>query len=527
MPDNDTQPESDGVSRSMRLQRARVFWVPLALVVFDAFLLLISFLLALIVLPIVLVVLFLLAMGKLLLSVVTGGRLGRRRRKHAGEAALPGGETTLSEEVRKRLANQYRPALVIFPEDPDLGPPYRTDDTAYLLGSDYHPRSVNLILQNVRLRRGRAQWLPDLPGRTSVSEIRQHIGDPQERNSSLEIPWLHGGNPIKIVRHLFPFGRQFRAHWAIPVPKADCGCSVSVWERYLELIQRDEALPPGEQRFQRTIYARVLQGRELPEIPGMHPLADAVAIQYWWYLFYNDAWNRHQSDWEGITVFLLHVGDGEYRPLGAAYGAHDLGRWRRWEDLERVDETGGESSAGAHPVVYVARGSHASYFEYNLNGYHPSMTRKLRLPFFGDYSIPSQFVLETRSAIDWVADAHSGAGNGVRLMVEDVPVMPPEQVLRDTEALTRDHEWWWLAYRGLWGSPEALPFFGGSGPRGPREQGIRWDNPFQWVMRECIADDLPYWIAMFASWQPAEEPEETWIPAAQVDETGPEPVVPR
>ena len=42
-------------------------------------------------------------------------------------------------------------------------------------------------------------------------DIRDHLGEVQERNSSLEIPWLHGGNPLKIVRHLFPFGRQFRA----------------------------------------------------------------------------------------------------------------------------------------------------------------------------------------------------------------------------------------------------------------------------------------------------------------------------
>jgi hypothetical protein len=531
MPDDRTFGPEDSEPGTMRLQRARVFWVPLALVALDGVLLLLSFLAALIVIPLLLIVLFLLAIARLLLSVITRGRIGGRRGRQPGEAAIPASETTLPEAKRKELANRYRPALVIFPEDPELGPPYRTDEMAHLLGADYHPRSVNLILNHVRLRRGRAQWLPDLPGRTSAEDIRQHLGDPKERNSSFEIPWLHSGNPLKIVRHLFPFGRQFRAHWAIPVPKTDCGCSMAVWERYVKIIERDEALPPEEQRYPRTIYARVLQGRELPEIPEVHPLADAVAIQYWWYLFYNDAWNRHQSDWEGVTVYLLHVGDGQYRPLGSAYGAHDLGRWRRWDDLERVDDSGEQSDAGTHTVVYVARGSHASYFEYNLNGYHPSMTRKLRLPFFGDYSIPSQFVLETRSAIDWVADAHTGAGNGMRVMVDDVPVMPPEKVLRDPEALSKDDEWWWLAYRGLWGSPEALPFFGGSGPRGPREQGVRWDNPFQWVMRECIADDLPYWIAMFADWQPTES-DDVWTPAAEQaqpeePQAAQQPVVPR
>ncbi|MGE3074063.1 MAG: hypothetical protein AB7N24_12475 [Dehalococcoidia bacterium] len=494
----------DFFSSSVRLRRARTFWVPLALVALDGLLLLLSLILAIVVLPIIFIGLMLFAFLRFLFGLVTG-----RRRKKKGAASpedLPGSDTTLRDEERQELAEKYRPCLVLFPEDGELGPPYRTDEMAHLIGADYHPRPVSLIFNHVRLRRGRAQWLPDLPGTTSAEDIRKYIGDAQEHRSSLEIPWLHGGNPIKIVRHLFPFGRQFQAHWAIPVPKADCGCSVAVWERYVRIIEHDAARPPEERRYDRMIYARVLEGRELPEIGEGHPLSGAIAIQYWWYFFYNDAWNRHQSDWEGVTVYLLQAGDGSYRPLGAAYGTHDLGRWRRWEDLQKTGDDARESSDGLHPVVYVARGSHASYFEYNQNGYHPSMTRRLRVPFIGDYQVPSQFVIETRNAIDWVADADSGAGNGERLLVDKVAVMPHNKIIQDLPTLRDDEEWWWLAYRGLWGSPEVLPFFGGSGPRGPREQGIRWDNPFQWVMRECIADDLPYWIQMFAAWQEPESP---------------------
>ena len=94
------------------------------------------------------------------------------------------------------------------------------------------------------------------------------------------------------------------------------------------------------------------------------------------------------------------------------------------------------------------------------------MSRMLRIPFLGDYAVPSQFVLETRSATDWVADAHTGMGNGVRIFTENVRVMPPEEVLRDLPRLRRDDDWWWLAYKGLWGAPEFLPFFGGSGHSG-------------------------------------------------------------
>lgn len=492
-------------TRSVLLRQAQVVWLPLLLIVLNALLLLLSLALALLLLPFVAAGLALFALLRWLISTLSRGRLlGRRRRQGEEPEQTPANPTTLSDAVRRELALQYRPCLSVWPEDEELGPPYRTGETAYLLGADYHPRSVNLFLRQIRLRHGRTQWLPDTPDHTPPAEVRGYLGSVGESQSSLEIPWLHGGNPIKIVRHLFPFGRQLPAHWAIPVPKADCGCAQAVWQRYIRLIEEDRVKPSGEQYYPHTIYARVLQGRELPEIGADHPLANAVALQFWFFSYYNDAWNRHQGDWEGITVYLRHGVDG-YKPLGAAFSCHDLGRWRRWQDLERVNEAGDLDPEGAHPMVYTARGSHASYFDYNENGYHPQMSRKLRIPFFGDYSIPSQFVLESRSAIDWVADAHSPLGTGVKVFTDNVRVMPPEQTLRDLPALRADDEWWWLAYRGLWGTPEFLPFFGGSGPRGPRGQGLKWSNPFRWVMRECIADEMPYWIETFAGWEAEDE----------------------
>lgn len=509
-------PASETTARAgVRLRQLRVLWLPLLLVSLNAALVAAATLAVLLLIPIALALLLVAALLRNLLTFVSGGRwFPRRRRPEELDQSPATGRTALPDDLRERLARRYCPCLVLFPEDPELGPPYRTGELAHLAGADYHPRAVEVFLQHARLRQGRTQWLPDLPDITAVETIRASLGKVGERKSSLEIPWLHGGHPLKIFRHLFPFGRQFRTHWAVPVPKTDCGCSRAVWERYLQVVEADAARPAAERRYPHTLYARVLEGRELPEIGEHHPLSHAVALQYWWFFFYNDAWNRHQGDWESITVFLHRdphgVPDG-YAPLGAAYASHDLGRWRRWQDVERVNDDKGGDGAGTHPVVYVARGSHASYFDYNENGYHPSMSRTLRVPFFGDYKVPSQFVLETRSAIDWVADGHSSFGNGAMVLVDAPRVMPPEHVLRDPPALRADDDWWWLAYRGLWGTPEFLPFFGGSGPRGPKWQGVKWNNPFQWVMRDCIADDLPYWLEMFASW----DPDDGWGDAAR------------
>ena len=493
---------------SVRLRQLRVIWLPLLLIFLDGLLLVVCVVVALLLAPVALVTLLLVALLRILISTLTGGRLfGERRMKDAGEpssAAGGAGRTTLSAAARRNLAMRYRPCIVAFPETAELGPPYRTGEVAHLAGADYHPRAVELFLNHVRLRQGRTQWLPDLPETTPIADIRASLGRPGEHESSLEIPWLHGGNPIRIVRHLFPFGRQLRAHWAMPVPKADCGCSLAALERYLRIVQHDDQRPAAERRYPHTLYTRVLEVREMPELGDHHPLADAVALQYWWFLLYNDAWNRHHGDWEGITLFLRPGPDG-YSPLGAAYAAHDIGRWRRWQDVQRVGADGMPDDAGTHPLVYMARGSHASYFDYSETGYHPQMSRKLRVPFVGDYAIPSQFVLEGRTATDWVARVGSGVGNGVKILTDNVKVMPPEAVLSDLRALRADDDWWWLAYRGLWGAPEFLPFFGGSGPRGLKWQGAKWSNPFRWVMRDCIADDLPYWMEMFASWQPPDD----------------------
>lgn len=42
-------------------------------------------------------------------------------------------------------------------------------------------------------------------------------------------------------------------------------------------------------------------------------------------------------------------------PLYAVYSQHFTGESASWDDVERIDET--------HPRVYVALGSHASYFK--------------------------------------------------------------------------------------------------------------------------------------------------------------------
>jgi hypothetical protein len=93
------------------------------------------------------------------------------------------------------------------------------------------------------------------------------------------------------------------------------------------------------------VYAHVLQYLDSGD----------YSVQYWFLYLFNYRLNRHESDWEQITIQL----DKDKHPLNVLYSSHSTGYTRSWDLLEHD---------GDHPVVYVARGSHANYFH---AGSHP------------------------------------------------------------------------------------------------------------------------------------------------------------
>jgi hypothetical protein len=71
-----------------------------------------------------------------------------------------------------------------------------------------------------------------------------------------------------------------------------------------------------------------------------------LALEYWFLYLYNDFTDRHEADWEGVTVFL----EGG-SPIGASYSQHQGRQWTPW----------GAAQPDEGPTVYVGRGSHANY----------------------------------------------------------------------------------------------------------------------------------------------------------------------
>ncbi|MDD1770585.1 MAG: Vps62-related protein [Methanomassiliicoccales archaeon] len=76
---------------------------------------------------------------------------------------------------------------------------------------------------------------------------------------------------------------------------------------------------------------------------------DSILVQYWmFYVFNYGTFNRHEGDWEMVEYVL----DQTKTPIAAVYSQHQGGQRLGWNEL--LLENG-------HPVVYVARGSHANF----------------------------------------------------------------------------------------------------------------------------------------------------------------------
>lgn len=79
-------------------------------------------------------------------------------------------------------------------------------------------------------------------------------------------------------------------------------------------------------------------------------------LQYWFFYYNNDktyfGFGAHEGDWEMIQLRL----GADLVPMVATYAQHSAAQAFAWTDLERHDAAGHPV-----PVVFVARGSHASF----------------------------------------------------------------------------------------------------------------------------------------------------------------------
>ena len=102
------------------------------------------------------------------------------------------------------------------------------------------------------------------------------------------------------------------------------------------------------------VYAHIVQQDD-------HP--DLLALQYWFFWYYNDWNNKHEGDWEGIQLLFeaSSIDEAlETEPVSVGYAQHEGGERADW-DASKLERE------GARPVVYSSAGSHASYFGSELH----------------------------------------------------------------------------------------------------------------------------------------------------------------
>jgi hypothetical protein len=152
-------------------------------------------------------------------------------------------------------------------------------------------------------------------------------------------------------------------------------------------------------------------------------------LQYWFWYLYNDyhlAFNAglHEGDWEMIQLGM----EGD-TPDVAVYAQHDQAELRPWGQVRKTDD--------GRPLVFSARGSHASYFEPGL------------------YS--------TEAWYDVCDGKRSAAKTELVILREaDLPG--------------------WARWQGQWGDTEApIKRVFSPSPPGPIRQTAKWNTPGKWA----------------------------------------------
>ncbi len=237
-------------------------------------------------------------------------------------------------------------------------------------------------------------------------------------NPEVLLRQVGSGNPVvqrgPNASDLFELGQGFFLDF--PGSSLEPGC---IYQTDFDRFTRD--LPP-------VVYAHIVQQDAYP---------DQLAVQYWFYWYYNDWNNKHESDWEGIQLLFDASSITEAlqtEPTSVGYAQHEGGELATWDSskLER---------SGSHPVVYSSAGSHASY-------------------------LSSAVYLGRGASEGFGCDTTTGPSDRVEPQV----VVLPDQVQDPTD------EFAWLEFGGRWGERQKGAF---NGPTGPTAKG-RWLDPVDW-----------------------------------------------
>ena len=199
-----------------------------------------------------------------------------------------------------------------------------------------------------------------------------------------------------------------------------------------------------------------------------------IVIQYKYFYPYNDWWNNHEGDWQGIDVVVSSRDPATAEFLGVEYHFHDawLSYYKEYDDkpgitdsfvFDAVEDV--RLAVRTHPVAYIGAGSHAAY------------------PIGGDINLFSALEADVEvtggvsgAAVigDWEYMSHTGLvlstltdGSHSDLWESyNLVLLPdPDRTNANNMGLTPDMSW--LGAQILWGTPFVAGLGGNKSPKGP------------------------------------------------------------
>jgi hypothetical protein len=193
---------------------------------------------------------------------------------------------------------------------------------------------------------------------------------------------------------------------------------------------RDFAKLKAEGRAPAVTYAHI----------AMEPGHSGLAVQYWFFYYFNQLNDLHEGDWEGMQVVFDDASTAAEAlaqgPTRIALFQHAGGERADWDDAKVQKD-------GDHPVVYSGAGGHATYYD---------------------------------NAI-YISNGSHGSGVGCEDTSDPLIRTDPRPVLLPTTPAPGSQSQW-LSYLGHWGQKAPGPF--NTGPQGPATKRV-WLEPFSWM----------------------------------------------
>jgi hypothetical protein len=368
----------------------------------------------------------------------------------------------------RELLERYMPVLVIFPHaDPSAKKKLNHPSalvSPWTRWGDYHPCEAQFLLDRVTWGAVEKKRGVDVVGLLTL---------PSRRIKRLlwkarEVTGLEA-----IRARAKAAGADGTKDWELDISMIPSQTDWLAWEKYYSMISGG-AIP-----YRAAVYGRVAA------------TSSGKALQYWYLYAYNDffVFNNHEADWEMVTIVLGRDGT----PEQVGYSQHLSGSSQEWSKVKKT--------ADGHPLVYVARGSHAGYFSHNPGGHFPlilnSGPERPSIDPLSDIIAKRLYeVLKWLRERPWLtqfrdftpADPETDAGAvkvsrdfGVRLTPDKMKLhfLPPDQPPADWD----DSDWWWLNLKCRWGSCQ-VRVFGAEGVIGPwagSGEDIRWSDPAAWA----------------------------------------------